>query len=176
MTSQNAIERAIARLGLKGDAAAQAREGLAVRLKDALRDFAERVARFDNDLSEILRKDFEVALVAGSASLATHTNAAEPMLPDHIVKVTFPGLTYELHRVADEADLDRPWPKTWAYYAIYENTIGTRNTDGERTTLAGNAAVRAGYVPLIENVPSQLGALLIEVLAGYGAPETAATT
>jgi hypothetical protein len=140
-------------------------------LPDALRNFAERVARFDDDLSELLRKDFAVTLVAGSpASLATHTNGTEPMLPDHIVKVTFPGQAYELHRLSDEADLDRPWPTTWAYYAVFGNKIGTRDTDGALNTFDGTATVRASYVPAIGNVPTQLHNLLIEVLASYGAP------
>lgn len=144
-------------------------------LPDALRDFAERVARFDDDLSELLRKDYAVTLVAGSAaSLATFTNGTEPMLTEHIVKVTFPGVTYELHRLADEADLDRPWPTTWAYYAIFGNKIGTRDTDGTLNTFDGSATVRASYVPAIANVPTQLHALLIEVLANYGAPQAAA--
>src|SRR5258705_9676682 len=100
-------------------------------LPDARRDMAERVASLDDSMAELLRKNFDVDIsaatndgVAGSTDLTPHTNAAEPMLPNHIVKVTFPGLAYELKRVADEADLNRPWPLDWAYYAVYDNRIG----------------------------------------------------
>jgi hypothetical protein len=173
MTSQNAIERAIAHLGLRGEAATAARERLSVRLQDALRDLADRVVSFPEPLADLLRKNFTVALVDGSASLDAHINAVEPMIPSRIVKVTFPGLDNELSRLADEADLNRPWPLGFAYYAIFDNKIGTLDTEGSRTGLEGNATVRAAYVPTIDHVPAQLAPVLTELLASYDVPAKA---
>lgn len=175
MRSQEAVERAIARLGLTGAAAGTARERLSVRMNDALNELAHQSAALPEHLAELLRKNFTVALVAGSADLTTHINATEPMLPDQIVKVTFPGLEHEMQRLPDEESLNLPWPSAWAYYAIFNNTMGTRNTDGSRTTLAGDATVRATYVPTIDHVPSQLAPLLIQILTGYEAPAEAPT-
>jgi hypothetical protein len=175
MRSQEAVERAIARLGLTGAAAGGARERLSVRMNDALNELGHQSALLPEAMAELLRKNFTVALVAGSADLTTHTSAAEPMLPEQIVKVTFPGLEHEMQRMPDEESLNMPWPSVWAYYAIFNNTMGTRNTDGNRTTLEGNATVRASYVPTIDHVPSQLAPLLIQILAGYEAPAEAPT-
>lgn len=140
---------------------------------DALVEFANRAASLPDPLAELARQNFTVTITNGNADLSTYTGASEPMLPEHIVKVNVPGIIHELHRLADESDLDLPWPAEWAYYAVNDNTLRTRNTDGGRDTINADAIVRAGCVLAIGNIPDQLAPLFLEILAGRSQPAQA---
>lgn len=144
-------------------------------IPDALVEFANRAASLPDPVAELVRQNFTVTITNGNADLSTYTSASEPMLPDHIVKVVVPGITHELHRLADESDLDLPWPAEWAYYAVNDNTLRTRNTDGGRDTINADAIVRAGCVLTIGNIPDQLAPLFTGILAGRSQPAPAAT-
>jgi hypothetical protein len=173
VTSAELVERALRRITPVPAEAASLRTALLTQVEDALRLLPIRVSELLGQAeAEIYRKNYTVALTSGQGSLATHTNlalASEPMIASEITKVTHPNAvsaynaTGKLTRLGSESSLSLPHSLEFAYYAIEDNTLYTMMND-DRTTLTGNATVRAAFPPAIGNVKESHEALLVDLL------------
>ena len=144
---------------------------LVTLVPSALRLLPQRVReRYGDADAELYRKDYTVALTAGQGALSGHTAlASEPMIPSEIIKVTHATAVSDtntggkLYKVGSESALGLPRTQEFAYYAVEDNILYTM-MGNSRATLTDNAVVRAGFIPLIENVAIQHDPALIDAM------------
>lgn len=135
--------------------------------------------QFGNSEAELYRKNYTVALTSGAGSLATHTDlTSEPMIPSEIVKVTHADAVTDyntegrLERVGSASSLGLPRSEEFGYYAVEDNYLYTM-FGNDRTTLGGNATVRAAFPPLIASVKFSHEPILLELMVSLASPAQA---
>jgi hypothetical protein len=137
---------------------------LVAMVPDALKRLTKAFAQFPE--SDARRQLFEaettVALTAGVGDLAALE--AANYLPDTIDpgNISHASSSWPLQPLADESQLNFPWPRFYIYYCIAGNQIKTRNTDGSLTSLSGTLGVVAMKIPTISELKEQLWAEFLD--------------
>ena len=165
MTNQQAIDRVMSRLAERDDTKDRVFPAdLLPLIDDALTRFATVVAQ-DEEKSQLLRKDYTIAVASGTGDLTASFTAAEPFMADFAdgaYLVTTGGV--QLHYLTDRTQLNLARPSMIPYWTIDKSSLRTRNTDGSLSSLTTTVTATGQYIPLITSVPVQLEDTLIDIL------------
>lgn len=141
----------------------------------ALLDFSEAIAASSD--RELLRKDYSISLVSGTASLTATLAASEPPLVSRWVGWVLycSDSTYPYQPLPDRPRLLMSDPVGLGYMTLDGTTLRTKSAAaGSLTALTETATLRANYLVSLANISYQKEQAFIAVLAATVAPQTQA--
>jgi len=184
MSRTSLVDRAYLRnQSVGGPAAAIPYARYDVLAPQALTILAREVAG-DEMRADLLRKDFNLTVTSGTASLTTSLTANEPMLLGSLwlAKITSADSTYPWQYLPDFASLALSrTPYGLIYFTVEGTGLQCTDTTGAISSLSTTATANASFVPLAASLSGILDLeeaainVLVTLAIGAGQVEPAAT-